>query len=145
MSFACEVVMKIALLFTVVFFALNCSFAQTSFCIAVNDQCCDINASIGSHQLNSTDSFTNWYIFYDTGSPNNKVNVVAYLDGVQVWQILNLCGCGSTSVSYPTSGQHLISISVQCKDCNGTCDAGSASVDVYTPSTNGCHGNCEKN
>lgn len=122
----------------------SCAMA-TSFCIGVSDPCCDTNASSGTHQLNSMDSFTNWYIFYDTGSPNNKVNIVAYLDGVQVWQILNLCGCGSTSVTYPTSGQHLISISVQCKDCNGTCDAGSASVDVYTPSSNGCHGNCEKN
>lgn len=136
--------MKRILVITAVLVALNSVSAQTSFCIGVNDPCCDSYASIGSHQLSVSDNFSYWYIFYDTGSPNNKVNVVAYLDNSQVWQVLNLCGCGTTSVLYPTTGQHLIRISVECKDCSGNCDAGTASVDVYTPSSNGCPGSCPK-
>jgi len=110
----------------------------------VADPCCDGAATSESYKTKADDSFSSYYLFYDTGSPNNKVNVVAYLDDKQIWQVLNLCGCGSTSVAFPTTGQHLVRISVQCNDCNGSCDAGSARVDVYTPSTNGCSDECEK-
>ncbi|MBL0061727.1 MAG: right-handed parallel beta-helix repeat-containing protein [bacterium] len=107
------------------FVALAACANATSFCISVADLCCDGAATSESYKTKADDSFNSYYLFYDTGSPNNEVNVVAFLDGKEIWQVLNLCGCGSTSVAFPTSGQHLVSISVQCKDCNGTCDAGS--------------------
>ncbi|MBL0062317.1 MAG: hypothetical protein IPP40_12735 [bacterium] len=120
------------------------AFAATAFCISVNDPCCTGGSSFGTHQLTSTDDFRWWYIHYDTGNANNKVTIIAKLDGSEVWRRENLCGCGSTTVDYHTSNQHLIRIEVECTECGmQTCVNGTASVQVYTPSNSGCPDNCQ--
>jgi len=121
------------------------SVFATSFCINVNDPCCTGGASSGTHQLTVQDNFSIWNIFYDTGSVNDKVTITAHLDGTQIWQKTNLCGCGTTTVYYPVANQHLIEIRVECKECSmPPCVPGTAAVYVYT-GNNACGYNCDKN
>lgn len=121
----------------------SASFSATSFCITVSDPCCAGGGSTNTHQLNETDSFTTWYVHYDTGSENNKVTITARLDGDYTWQLTDLCGCGNTTVNYPTANEHLILIEVECTGCNVMTCSGTSYVQVYTPSTHVCKANCD--
>ncbi len=134
--------MYISILVSLAGFLAIPTFAQTSFCITVQDVCCDDAATTGSHQLPEGANFSTYYVYYATGS-GNKVDVTCYLDGALVWTRNGLCGCGTTSVSYPTSNEHLIEIKVKCSACTmPPCNSVTSLVKVYTPASHACQTEC---
>lgn len=115
--------------------------AQADFCVTTTDVACDGNATYNSGATGGED-FTTWYVYYDATGPCNQVTIIVYLDlTTQIWT-QTLCGCGWTSFDYPTANVHGVKVKVACERCVGGtcggCSAGTATVKVYTPSTNAC-------
>lgn len=124
-------------------FIVQVCFGATSFCITVNDVCCNAGTTTGSHQLVNAEDFAKYYIYYDAGSEANSLTIKCYHDGFLVWTKV-VCGCGTELVEYPTAHDHLIEIQVLCNWCGSMppCYQATSTVKVYTPASNGCLTNC---
>ena len=121
------------------------ALGQTSFCLTVNDVCCDNEYSSNTHQLQSNDSFNWYYIDYDATGVHNQVIIRCDLDGIKIWQ-KTYCGCGRDSVYYPTAQEYLIRVEVSCEICPQElkdCVSGTSVVKVYSPRDNDCRFDCE--
>lgn len=119
------------------------AMGATSFCITVNDVCCNAGSTSGTYQLSADADFDYYYVYYETVSEANQVKVECFHDGFPVWNFTE-CGCGTKTIFYPTDNNHLIEIRVTCQACGvlPACYSGTSTVKVYTPSSNGCITNC---
>jgi hypothetical protein len=132
------------------FFMVICVIMMTTqvfadFCVTTTDVCCDGNPTTGSGATGG-ELFSTWYVFYDATDACDQVAVSVLVDNLEVWYGI-LCGCGTTTFQYTIANVHGVKVKVQCERCSSgscsSCAAGTATVKVYTPSTNACASLCQ--
>lgn len=115
--------------FAALLFVCSVVTAQT-LCVTASDQCCDVDASIGS--ATTTVAEANLVLNYNASNEDNQVYVEMSVDGVVVrdWTV---CGCGADYFTYNINSGHLVSLKVLCQGCQSTtCVTGRAEISLYS-------------
>jgi hypothetical protein len=125
--------------------ALPVARATETFCIVAKDPCCDGSDSRGETTHMVGEYFEDYYISYDSGNDeNNGQKIQCAHDGFILWEV-SVCGCGDTTIHYPTNAGHVISITTRCQACPlHFCMEGESVTKVYHPANNACHFDCVK-
>lgn len=137
--------MKTAILLVSLLIASIAS-AQPTFCLTVQDKCCDDKFSSIQKQLEPGDEIDTLIVAYDAGGQQNQVEVKCYVD--EEWQWMRtFCGCGWAAVPFIVANEHFLKFRVTCEVCSeylGNCKEYDAIVKISpTPEMVGCYVICD--